>query len=148
MTRLKKDGTPAKTPGRKPNPNKVIKAKTGRKGPRPHVWLCGPDEYKHSMYLPWMRARAQANFRKEGWEISFDEFYELWKEHWLNRGRKPENMCMTRDDYDGPWIIGNVTVVTRAEHLKRQKDNRSDPTYTGPKGGRPRKAIPYAKVKK
>lgn len=147
--RLKKDGTPAKKPGRKPDPNKPVKAPgNGGRGPRPHVWVCGPDEYKHSMYMPWQRASAQARFRNEGWDLSFEQFYELWKDEWNNRGRQPDNMCMTRDDYEGAWEIGNVTVVTRREHLQRQQANRHSPGYKGPKCGRPLKPITPVKVRK
>lgn len=146
--RLKKDGTPAKKPGRKPDPNKVKKVGPGRYGPRPHVWVCGPDEYKHSMYMPWMRAKAQANFRNEGWDLTFEQFYELWKNDWSNRGRQPDNMCMTRDDYAGAWCLDNVRVVTRREHLQKQQGARRDPYFKGKPIGRPPKPIPVKKVKK
>lgn len=119
MTRLKKDGTPAKKPGRKPDPNKPIKLKRGRKGPRPHVWKCGADEYKHSMYEPWMKSKAQANFRKEEWNLTFEEYYTLWKDEWPNRGRSGDSMCMTRQDFDGPWDSKNAVIMSRKEHLKR-----------------------------
>lgn len=106
---------------------KVPKEKlyTGRTGPRPHVWMCGPDEYKHSMYMPWMRAKAQARFRNEDWSMSFEEFYELWKIEWPNRGRKPDDICMTRDDPDGAWDVDNTILITRSEHLKRQGGHRA-----------------------
>jgi len=87
--------------------------------PRPHVWLCGPDEYKHSMYVPWMKAKAQANFRGEEWDLSFDEFYLLWREEWPNRGRQPEDMVMTREDTEGVWNKKNTILMTRREHLVR-----------------------------
>ena len=105
---------------------KPVKPKgSGRKGPRPHVWICGPDEYKHSMYTPWMMARAQANFRNEEWDLSFDEYYEIWKEQWSNRGRKADSVCMTRQDWGGPWSKDNVVIVIRKEHLAAQAEARS-----------------------
>lgn len=152
--RLKKDGTPAQKPGRKPKPQvaKIPKPK-GRprtrpiveKGPRksikgktyPDKWLSGSDVYKHSMYMPWLRAKAQANFRNEGWHLSFEEFYTLWEKDWNNRGRQPENMCMTRMDYQGEWTVANTAIITRKEHLVRQNFNRS--IGIGKPTGRPRK---------
>lgn len=90
-------------------------------GPRPHTWISGPDEYKHMMYTPWMRARAQANFRNEPWHLSFEEYYTIWAPHWANRGRHVTNVCMTRTDYEGAWTRDNIEIITRREHLIRQK---------------------------
>lgn len=123
--KLKKDGTPAKKPGRKPDPNKPPKVPgPGRKAPRPHVWVSGPDEYRHTMYMPWLKAKAQANFRGETWKLTFDEFYSLWKDDWSKRGRKAEDMCMTRNDPNGAWDYKNTLIITRHEHLKRQGEMR------------------------
>ena len=92
---------------------------------RPQLWLCGPDEYKHDMYIPWLRAKAQANFRGEGWSLSFEEYYDLWKNDWNNRGRKADNVCMTRKDADSPWDVSNVMLITRKEHLAEQGRQRT-----------------------
>lgn len=94
--------------------------------PRPHVWLVGPDPYKHSMYMPWQRARAQANFRGEGWRMTFEEFYDLWKDDWYNRGRDGTNVCMTRKDSNRAWSSANCELITRQEHLSRQGLIRSE----------------------
>lgn len=104
----------------------VERVHCGRSGPRPHVWVCGPDEYKHSMYMPFLRSKAQANYRGEPWELSFDQFYELWKDEWPNRGRKPDDICMTRNDPDSAWDTSNTILITRSEHLKRQGGHRAD----------------------
>lgn len=112
--------------------------------PRPHVWKIGSDagEYKHSMYHPWQMSKAQAIFRDEGWDLTFDEYYELWKDDWNNRGRKSENMCMTRLDPDLPWTKTNVMIVQRVEHLRKQNALRTTDAYKGKKMGRKPKAKP------
>jgi hypothetical protein len=92
----------------------------GGKGLRPHVWLCGPDEYKHQMYVPWMMARAQANFRNESWDLEFEDYYNMWNGLWDQRGRLSNNLCMTRRDWDGAWSRDNVEIVTRKQHCQRQ----------------------------
>lgn len=123
--RLKKDGTPAKKPGRKPDPAKQKPPSTfDRKAPRPQRWVTGPDELRHSMYHPWQMAKAQAVFRDEPWDLSFEEYYELWKDHWHNRGRKAEHSCMTRIDIDGAWTKGNVHVINRYQHWLNQAAQR------------------------
>jgi hypothetical protein len=98
------------------------KAKLGKV--YPHTWLSGPDEFKHEMYLPWLRSKAQANYRKEEWDLSFEEFYLIWKEQWHNRGRKIDNVCMSRDDMDGVWDKNNIIIITRHEHIKRTGAHR------------------------
>jgi hypothetical protein len=119
---IKKDGTPKKKPGRKAVPREP--STWVRKAPRPYIWKIGPDEERHRMYQPWLLSRAQANFRGEPFELEFEDYYQLWKNDWDNRGRKPDNMCMTRIDKSGPWAVGNVHVITRLEHLQTQGTKR------------------------
>lgn len=87
---------------------------------RPHVWLVGEDPYKHQMYMPWLKAKAQANYRKEEWLLTFNEYYKLWKDKWEERGRDADQLCMTRHDWEGEWEIDNVYICTRKEHCARQ----------------------------
>ena len=97
----------------------------GPRGPRPHLWKTGPyDEARHNMFTPWMVSKAQANFRSEEFTLTFEEYYELWKNDWNNRGRKPDNMCMTRKDTDGPWSADNCYIISRREHLQIQGQMR------------------------
>lgn len=114
----------------------------GKTGPRPNVWICGPDEFKHSMYMPWMRAKAQAKFRDEPWDLSFEEFYELWKDDWHQRGRGPDDVCMTRDDIDGVWDKKNTIIITRHEHLIRQSVTRASQGMKYYKKGPPGRPTP------
>ena len=117
--------------GRKPNPNKIVspgKGK-GRRGPRPHVWLCGPDEYKHQMYIPWMKSKAQANFRGEAWSLTFDDYFDLWNGRWHERGRDRESLCMTRYDWSQGWSRDNTVLIERHQHLRNQGLARRGATY-------------------
>lgn len=116
----------------------TVKKRKGRKGPRPHMWVCGPDPERHKMYLPWLRMKAQCAFREEEFNLNFEQFFDLWKDDWAHRGRQPEDMCMTRIDADGAWELGNVEIITRLEHLRRQGSTRSARVYTK-KPGRPKK---------
>ena len=119
---IKKDGTPKQKPGRKPVPK--VKSTWVRAAPRPEVWIIGPDEDRHRMYHPWQVAKAQANFRGEVFELEFEEYYQLWRDDWDNRGRQPDNVCMTRCDKDGAWSVDNVVIITRKEHLQEQGQSR------------------------
>jgi len=124
---IRKDGTPKKKPGRKPIPREP--STFVRRAPRPQVWKSGPDIERHRMYQPWLLSRAQANFRGEQFDLSFEEYYQLWHKDWDNRGRRPENMCMTRIDKEGAWSLDNVHIISRKEHLAERGTSRKNMTY-------------------
>ena len=84
---------------------------------RPHLWLCGPDEYKHQMYTPWMRHKAQARFRGEEHDLSFDEYFAIWDGYWYARGRAADELCMTRIDPSEAWTKDNCELRIRKEYL-------------------------------
>lgn len=98
-------------------------AKKGRTRMRtPHTWLSGPDPVEHDKYYAWQKHRAQARFRNEDYNLSWEDFQSLWpNELFLQRGRDPECLCMIRLDPDLPWDVSNVEIVTRREFLKNQK---------------------------
>jgi len=125
-------------------------------GKRPHTWNSGPDEYKHSMYVPWMKMKAQANFRNEPWDLSFEEFFTAWNGQWEKRGRASEALCMTRIDYEGDWNANNIVIITRKEHCQKQSEFKTRLglfKYQQPKpplkkrGRKPKPVDPNAPVK-
>jgi hypothetical protein len=91
-----------------------------RSGPRPHCWKV-QGEVPHKQYLAWLQMRAQANYRKEIFALDFEQFRLLWVGHWERKGRGTDDYCLTREDPDGAWIMGNVVCMPRVEHLQRQK---------------------------
>lgn len=95
-----------------------------RSGPRPHCWKV-QGEIPHKQHLAWLQMRAQANYRGEIFALTFEEFQRLWLGNWDNKGRSNSSYCLTREDPDGAWIIGNVSCVPRIEHLRRQKFYKS-----------------------
>ena len=94
------------------------------KGPRPQVWRSGPDPRTHRQYLVWLQQRNQANYRDEGWSISFDIWKKMWDDSgfWDLRGRERGCYCMTRQDWSLPWTINNVVIVPREVHARMQAD--------------------------
>jgi len=87
---------------------------------RPHVWKCGPDPYKHSMYNPFLKVRAQARYRGEEFELEFEDFFTLWDGYWDQRGRSGDNLVMTRIDWEKAWTKKNITLITRTEQCQKQ----------------------------
>jgi hypothetical protein len=118
MSEPKKKGRPRKGEVRV-KPERIPKPK-GRKGPRPHVWIVGPDEYKHQMYTPWQKMKAQANFRGEEFDLDFEPFYNMWNGYWHQRGRKGDDLVMTRIDWEKAWHKDNIVLITRTEQCQRQ----------------------------
>ena len=91
-----------------------------RSGPRPHTWKV-QGAVPHAQYLAFLQMRAQANYRRETFELSFEDFQQLWRDKWDLKGRGSDDYCLTRDDPDGSWTIDNVSCIPRIDHLRRQK---------------------------
>ena len=96
----------------------------GGPGPRPFTWKTGPDPVTHAQFVAWGRARAQALFRQEGWELTFEQFQRIWGADWSRRGRRSDDLCMTRPYPDLPWSEHNAELITRADHNRRCADLR------------------------
>ena len=91
---------------------------------RPHLWKSGPDPVAHQKYLAWLQHRAQAQFRNEVYELDFASWLEVWQQHWHQRGRTRNSVCITRQDPEQSWCLENVQVVTREQHARRQGEWR------------------------
>ena len=94
-------------------------------GIRPHVWKSGPDPVAHDSYRAWLQCKNQANYREEGWTLSFDEWQAHWAGMWHRRGRTSQELCITRLDCDRPWADDNVIIVTRRQHAQRKTGIRT-----------------------
>lgn len=86
---------------------------------RPHRWKV-QGQIPHDQYVAWSRAKAQAAFRNEQWDLTFEEFQKIWQGYWDQRGRASTDYCMSREDPFGPWTIDNVNCIQRREYLRRQ----------------------------
>jgi hypothetical protein len=86
---------------------------------RPHTWKV-QGEVPHEQYRCWIQHKNQANFRGEDYELTFEQYQDLWKYNWDMKGRSTHNYCLTRIDPEGAWTMDNVEVIDRIEHLRRQ----------------------------
>jgi hypothetical protein len=74
----------------------------------------GLDKQKR---LAWARMKAQAKFRKEEWDLSWEDFIILWTDDlWEKRSKKSNGLVMMRTDIDKPWQFDNVVIIAR--HLQ------------------------------
>lgn len=96
-------------------------------GPRPHLWISGPDPELHYRRTQFSRRRAQANYRQEGWSLTVEQWNQLWPLHlWRQRGKAKHHLIMTRIDPDLPWQWGNVVVKPRVGNMSRMKKWKRD----------------------
>jgi hypothetical protein len=58
--------------------------------------------------------RANALARGIEWQLTFDEWWELWEKSgkWDQRGRGPKHYCMARRLDVGPYSLDNVVITT------------------------------------
>lgn len=89
-------------------------------GLQPHVWLSGPDPVRHEQHIAWHRARAQAHYRGEEWELTYEQWIRIWGDKWSQRGRGVDNLLLTRKNYKKSWNTRNVHLVTRSEFHTHQ----------------------------
>lgn len=87
----------------------------------PDNWCTGPDYLRHEMYYAWQKHKSQANYRKESYDLTFEDWEKIWANptDFLNRGRQPEDLTLTREDLDGPWTLTNCIIITRLEQIRR-----------------------------
>lgn len=96
----------------------------GPRGPYPHKWVSGPDPVRHEQFTCWHRHRAQAIYRREPYELTFEDFATLWGDKWQRRGRGINDYCLSRQDPTKPWNITNTKVITRQEHLTKPRTRK------------------------
>lgn len=82
------------------------------------------DEFRHSRHIAFLRSRAQAKFRNEPWDLTIEQYFEIWNDEdtWNNRGRQADNVCLIRTDPKQPWTMSNVKVVTRLAQLRYARE--------------------------
>ena len=82
----------------------------------------GHDEATRHRYYAFVKHRSQAHYRNESYELTFEDWLELWPRHlWTQRGRGADDLCLTRWDFNGEWSRVNVKVCTRREHFAIKK---------------------------
>lgn len=92
----------------------------------PSRWKSGPDLVSHEQYYAWLKHRAQANFRKEEYSLTWEEWTDLWGNgKWEQRGRGRDDLCLMQLDRAAGWHKHNVEVVPRVEYLKRMGEYRA-----------------------
>ena len=72
------------------------------------------------------RARAQAHYRGEVWNLTIEDWRDFWtRERWPNRGRTAGCICLTRSDQGQPWSRSNCCLVERFAAIRAAKARQS-----------------------
>lgn len=57
--------------------------------------------------------QSQAKFRKEEYNLTFEEFALLWNDKWHLRGMNSQSLCLTRVNTSKAWSIDNCMLQDR-----------------------------------
>ena len=92
------------------------------------IYIRHKDPFNQQRHLAWSRARAQAAFRDEQWQLTFNDWCHFWstEELWAQRGRANESLCLTRYDETAPWSLKNCCLIKRYNHLRIKNRKRWD----------------------
>lgn len=74
--------------------------------------------------LAFSTQRKNARERGIEWEMTFDEWWTIWRPYYHMRGRGTNELCMAREGDQGAYKVGNVYLTT---HLGNSSD------YHGPR---------------
>ena len=96
------------------------------------VYSCDDDVFSLSRFKHLYRAaRYNAEHRGIEFLLSFEEWKKIWLDsgHWTMRGKGKGQYCMARFGDDGPYVVGNVRIVTGKEN---NAEWRANPTINDP----------------
>ena len=89
-------------------------------GPRPDLWLVGPDPKLKRLRRRWLMARCQAKFWGQVWRLSWEQYRDTWSPHIDELGRTKESLNLVRRDTTRGWTIKNVHLMNRLEAMLRK----------------------------
>lgn len=68
--------------------------------------------------------KANAKRRNIEWDLTFDEWWELWEPYFHMRGHGKNGLCMGRNGDAGPYKVGNVYITTNLGNLLDRKHSQ------------------------
>ena len=110
MARIRKNGQPDK--------------RYGKKGPRPNLWKTGPDPVLHQLRIKFLRARVQARYWCQPWQMTFEQYADRWLSQGIDPrrpARDPDSQNLCRIDKGGAWSVENTVMRRRQQQMTRAK---------------------------
>jgi len=92
----------------------------------PKNWT-GDRLIQRDKYYAWLKHKSQAAYKSEAYFLTWEDWQQLWpNELWFKRGRKIDDLCLTRPTFEGPWSMQTVEVTTRRKHFDYKKANKKN----------------------
>lgn len=89
-----------------------------------------PIPWEHDRRLAWLRFRNQCIWRGERFELTWEDYCEIWPESRFQlRGRKSTDLIITRIDREHAWTRANTCLMTRYQQLVINRRIRSGRSY-------------------
>jgi hypothetical protein len=112
-----------------PDPNKKKKLGPNNSPGRfsePHKWVTGPDPLRHEKYYAYLKHKSQAQYRKEEYNLTWEEWEDIWKDDadWFARGRSSNDLSLVLLDRKRPWQADNVKLMKRIDYLKMPRERQ------------------------
>ena len=82
-------------------------------------------------HLAYVRHASQCRFRGEEFELTIEDWIKFWptEEMFARRGRKIEDLMMTRFDIEKSWSRENCCIITRHAHFNISNKRRTGKPY-------------------
>jgi hypothetical protein len=81
------------------------------------------------MHKEFRRLRSAAASRGSAWDLTLEQFIEIWSPRWQDRRRLRLVLC--RNGYKGPWTVENVRIDSRANQVREQHARQRELSYGG-----------------
>jgi hypothetical protein len=74
---------------------------------------------------PFLLAKNQAKLRQQPWQLTREEYDQLWQGKEDQRGRSSSSLSLCRLDFNKAWQKDNCVLMSRGEFRKKMnKQNR------------------------
>lgn len=80
----------------------------------------------------YQRHKADAKKRHIQFLLTFKQWWSIWESHWDERGHGKDKLVMGRHGDAGPYVVGNVEIITHAQNVKdgaRYRKRRRDASH-------------------
>lgn len=126
------------TPERRQAMSDIMRERYKDMGPQPHRWLY-PEHLRQHRYR-FLRARAQAKYWCQPWELTWDQYVTLFEQcegTWGRNSRhkgdgelgKDTHINLVRINTQAGWNLANVKLMVRDKAMRRvrPKDAKGNP---------------------
>lgn len=84
----------------------------------PNNWKTGTCPITRDKYYAFLKHRSQAVFRGEVHTLTWEQWQSLWHAAaWERRGRRGDDLCLGRLNWDLGWEYSNVATMTKKDHF-------------------------------